>query len=118
MHNAARKLVFAFLITSALLPLKTASQTFTLKTATEVVLVNVTARDKNGMFVKDLKADDFTVLEDGKKQTILSIDAENRDRVGSAESRKDPIRRRARAQPATADKPPAPEPLQENDLKD
>ncbi len=54
---------------------------FTFKTTTEVVLVNVTARDKDGNFVRDLKADDFTVLEDGKVQKVLSIDVENTDAV-------------------------------------
>jgi VWFA-related protein len=58
---------------------------FTLKTSTEIVLVNVTVRDKNSTFVKDLKAQDFTVLEDGKKQDVISIDAENTDSVVSAE---------------------------------
>src|SRR5262245_28162823 len=54
---------------------------FTLKTTTEVVLVNVTVRDKDGAFVRDLKPEDFTILEDGKPQKILSIDVENTDAV-------------------------------------
>src|SRR5215475_11348058 len=98
MNKAGRKILFGFLLTSALLPVRillTSSQTFTLKTATDVVLVNVTVRDKNGNFVKDLKADDFTVLEDGKKQTILSVDTENTDGVVSPEAPKEPILRLA-----------------------
>src|SRR5689334_7060298 len=54
---------------------------FTFKTTTEVVLVNVTVRDKNGNFVRDLKADDFSVLEDGKTQKIVSLDVENTDAI-------------------------------------
>ncbi len=35
-----------------------------------LVIVDVTAKDKQGMTVEGLKADDFTVLEDGKPQKI------------------------------------------------
>jgi VWFA-related protein len=48
---------------------------------TELVLVNVTIRDKNGNFVRDLKPEDFTVLEDGKPQKVISFDLENTDVV-------------------------------------
>jgi VWFA-related protein len=37
---------------------------------TELVLVNVVARDKKGQFVRDLKREDFVVLEDGKPQAV------------------------------------------------
>ena len=37
------------------------SPQFTLKTTTEVILVNVTAKDKSGEFVKDLKPEDFVI---------------------------------------------------------
>ena len=46
---------------------------------TELVLVNVVARDKNGNLIRDLKKEDFTVLEDGKKQEISTFDFENVD---------------------------------------
>src|SRR5215472_13343632 len=45
----------------------------------ELVLVNVVARDKQGKPITDLKQDDFTVLEDGKPQKIASFDFENLD---------------------------------------
>ena len=45
----------------------------------ELVLVNVVARDKQGKPVTDLKQDDFIVLEDGKPQKIASFDSENLD---------------------------------------
>ena len=45
----------------------------------ELVLVNVVVRDKQGNFVRGLTADDFTVLEDGKLQRIISFDSENID---------------------------------------
>ncbi len=48
---------------------------------TELVLVNVTVRDKNGNPVRDLKPEDFTVLEDSKPQQVVSFDIENTDAV-------------------------------------
>src|SRR5437868_1552152 len=89
-----------FLFIAALVPLNVVSQQapqdsvekggqegqFTLKTATEVVLVNVTVRGNNDSFIKDLKAQDFTVLEDSKKQQVISLDFENTDTVVTAEA--------------------------------
>ena len=62
-----------------------ASQKFTLRTETELILVNVSVRDKNGNFVRDLKKEDFTLSEDGKQQEIVSLDVENTDSVIHAE---------------------------------
>src|SRR5712692_5749992 len=50
----------------------------------ELVLVNVVVRDKKGNLVRDLKKDDFTLLEDGKRQTISSFDFENVDELKTA----------------------------------
>jgi VWFA-related protein len=52
---------------------------FSIKTNTQVVLVNVQVRDSKGSFVRDLKQDDFTITEDGKAQKILSMDVQNTD---------------------------------------
>ena len=41
------------------------------------MLVNVSVRDKNGNLVKDLKPEDFTVLEDNKPQKVATFDIEN-----------------------------------------
>ena len=46
---------------------------------TDLVLVNVTVKDKHGNFVRDLKPEDFTVLEDNKQQKVVSFDIENID---------------------------------------
>ena len=63
-------------------PAQQAPQTsYTFKARSELVLVNVTARDKKGNLVRDLTTDDFTVLEDGKAQKITSFDLENTDTV-------------------------------------
>jgi len=54
---------------------------YTFHVKTELVMVNVTARDKDGNPVKDLRREDFTVLEDNKPQQIASFDLENTDAV-------------------------------------
>jgi VWFA-related protein len=48
---------------------------------TDLVLVNVTVRDKSGRFVQGLKAEDFSILEDNKPQKVVSFDVENVDAV-------------------------------------
>jgi len=104
-----KKLIFALLIAG--LP-----QKFSLRTETELVLVNVSVRDNNGNFVRDLKKEDFTLLEDGKPQEIVSIDTENSDNVVTAEAPPSNLIGTLRA---PANSTPAPPPaISENDLKD
>ncbi|HWZ96764.1 MAG TPA: VWA domain-containing protein [Candidatus Dormibacteraeota bacterium] len=55
-----------------------------IRATTELVLVNVVAHDKKGDPVRDLKKEDFTLLEDGKKQQISSFDFEDVDQVQNA----------------------------------
>ena len=50
---------------------------YTLRVTSELVLVNVVARDGKGDLVRGLTLDDFTILEDGKKQSLSSFDFEN-----------------------------------------
>jgi VWFA-related protein len=50
---------------------------YTFRALSELVLVNVTVRDRKGGLVRGLTANDFTVLEDGKPQRIASFDVEN-----------------------------------------
>jgi VWFA-related protein len=52
-----------------------------IRVSTELVLVNVVARDKKGNLVRDLKKEDFTLYEDGRKQDISSFDFEDMDRA-------------------------------------
>jgi VWFA-related protein len=51
----------------------------------ELVLVNVTVRDKSGNFVQGLKPENFTILEDNKPQKVVSFDMENVDAVPPAD---------------------------------
>src|SRR5882724_9271624 len=55
-----------------------------IQVTTELVLVNVVARDKKGNLVRDLKKSDFTLFEDGKKQEISTYDFENVDELATA----------------------------------
>jgi len=126
-----KKLVLGSVI-AALLPLNVGSQTpstsvspsssqgqFTLKTSTEVVLVNVTVRDKTDNFIKDLKQQDFSILEDGKKQEIVSIDVENTDSVVTAESPTTQVLGNLTPNPTPAASATAkPKPANESELKD
>ncbi len=77
----------------------------------DLVLVNVTVRDKNGDFVRGLKPEDFTILEDNKLQKVVSFDIENVDAVATqnvaqTEPLPSPLSAQARslnAAPAAAD---------------
>jgi VWFA-related protein len=53
------------------------SRDYTFKVNSELVLVNLVVRDKQGNLVRGLKREDFTVYEDGKQQNISSFDFEN-----------------------------------------
>ena len=55
-----------------------------IRVTSELVLVNVVVRDKNGDLVRGLKKEDFTVYEDGKQQEIRSFDFENVDELALA----------------------------------
>jgi len=57
----------------------------TIRATAELVLVNVVARDKKGNLIRDLKQQDFTVLEDGQKQQVASFDFENIDELALAQ---------------------------------
>ena len=65
-------------------PQKPGEPGFRMRITTEIVLVNVIARDKKGNLIRDLKQSDFTVYEDGQKQQISSFDFENVDELQTA----------------------------------
>src|SRR5437660_11019634 len=73
----------------------------TFHSRSELVLVNVTVRDKNGNPVRDLKREDFTVMEDNKAQQVVSFDLENTDAVLSTATTEAPLL--GKTQPPTAD---------------
>jgi len=65
-------------------PQKPGQPGYVVRVSTEVVLVNVIARDKKGNLIRDLKKDDFTIYEDGQKQQLTSFDFENVDELTTA----------------------------------
>jgi len=82
------------LLLLSLLPIRGIPQNrgqFTLRTETDLVLVNVTVRDRQGNFVRDLKLEDFTLTEDGKTQKLLSLDVENADALTVSEPVAQPL---------------------------
>lgn len=73
------------LLLAAFLGAAAQQQSYTFKSNAELVLVNVSVRDRSSQFVRNLKADDFTILEDGKQQQIASFDVENVDSLPSTD---------------------------------
>ena len=108
----------ALLLQLALLcpPLPSQNPDYVFRSRTELVLVNATVRDKNGNFVRDLKPEDFTVLEDNKAQKVVSFDIENTDAVANA----DVQQVKALTLPATPENSttPAPSPTPSSAYKD
>src|SRR5262249_35061901 len=73
-------LVLAFLFAVPSLPQEKKPQApVTLRATAEIVLVDVVVKDKDGNFIKNLKASDFQVFEDNKSQQLLSCDFQNPD---------------------------------------
>jgi len=56
---------------------------YRVRVESELVLVNVTVKDKSGNLITNLKPEDFTILEDNKPQRVLSFDIENIDTVAN-----------------------------------
>jgi VWFA-related protein len=77
--TVAEKLKALAIVVTLLCPnLALAQQTeYTFRAQSELVLVDVSVRDRNGNLVRDLKPEDFTVLEDNKPQKVSSFDIEN-----------------------------------------
>jgi VWFA-related protein len=50
----------------------------------ELVLVNVVARDRKGNLIRDLKKEDFSLFEDNKQQRVSTFDFEDVDELQTA----------------------------------
>jgi VWFA-related protein len=82
LNRTANKALAALLACALCSPLPAQQQSeFTLRVESELVLVNVTVRDKNGNLVVGLKPENFAILEDNKPQKVVSFDLENVDAV-------------------------------------
>jgi VWFA-related protein len=89
---------------------------YTFRSQSELVLVNVTVRDKDGNVVRDLKRDDFTVLEDDKPQQVLSFDLENTDAAVSTATSEAKLLAAAPNAPAANTNPPEASPFKDRRL--
>ena len=56
-----------------------AEQNPTFKANTRLVLLDVVVTDSNGQPVHDLKSEDFTVMEDGKPQRVVTFEEQRPD---------------------------------------
>jgi len=96
----------AVMLTLALLHPELRSQQdseYLIHVQSDLVLVNVTVRDKNGNFIRGLKPENFTILEDNKPQKILSFDTENVDAAPALDvAQVKPLAGEPSAQPAPA----------------
>ena len=109
------RMVGAALVCAGLLAQDDSTPTF--KTNTNLVIVNVTVRDKSGKAIEDLKKDQFTLLEDGKPQqiTVFELERLNGETLPAIEVPAPALKTRAPVEVKATE--PAP-PLKTNDLKD
>jgi len=78
--DKAAAVLLALVLLCAPLPSQEPSE-YVFHAQTDLVLVNVTVRDKSGKFLPGLKPGDFTILEDNKPQKVVSFDVQNIDAV-------------------------------------
>ena len=83
--NPFMRKTLALMLQAALLciPVLSQQEGYRVRVESELVLVNVTVKDKGGNLVTDLKPEDFTILEDNKPQRIVSFDIEHIDAVAN-----------------------------------
>jgi len=83
-NRLARKTITAVLQVALLsFPAISQQEDYRVRVESELVLVNVTVKDKSGNLVTNLKPEDFTILEDNKPQRVISFDIENIDAVAN-----------------------------------
>ncbi len=69
----------------------TPSQDTTFKSSSRLVVVDVVVTNGNGNSIHDLRQQDFTVLEDGKPQTIVGFDEQRPDAAAKAVAAEPPL---------------------------
>jgi len=85
---------------------------FRFRVNTNLVLVNVVVRDKQGNLVRGMTKDDFQLLEDGKPQTIADFGFEDVDAIALGEQNGPTISGVAGAPP-----PPPPDPQTPEEMR-
>jgi len=87
-------------VTLVCVPLISQQEDYKFRVQSDLVLVNITVRDKSGNIVTNLKPEDFSILEDNKPQKVVSFDIENIDAVANQQV--------AQVQPLAGSPPPGP----------
>ncbi|MBZ5583252.1 MAG: VWA domain-containing protein [Acidobacteriia bacterium] len=82
--------------------------TYKFESTTQLVIVNVSAKDKNGNPIEGLKASDFTVTEDGKPQVVKVFEYQRLEDDAQPLPPPPPPSLQPRAQPAAALPPVVP----------
>src|SRR6201993_2725776 len=82
-NRLVRRTVAVLLQFGLSFPAISQEQDYKFRVQSDLVLVNVTVRDKSGNIVTNLKPEDFTILEDNKPQRVVSFDVENIDAVAN-----------------------------------
>ena len=83
-NRLARTILAVLLeLTLVCVPLISQQEDYKFRVQSDLVLVNVTVRDKSGNIVTNLKPENFTILEDNKPQKVVSFDIENIDAVAN-----------------------------------
>jgi VWFA-related protein len=95
-----------------------AQEDYTFHAESDLILVNVTVRDKSGNFVRGLKLSDFTILEDNKPQKVVSFDVENIDAVATQDVAQARALPGSTAQPTSAQTPGTPAANSTDQFKD
>jgi VWFA-related protein len=113
------RIVAAALVSVGLVAQDQPSPTF--KTNTNLVIINVSVKDKSGKAIEDLKKDQFTLLEDGKPQQIAVFELErlNGETLPAIEAPAPALKTRGPAEAKPTPAPAAPPPaLKPEELKD
>src|SRR5215467_13143252 len=76
-NRLVRRTVAVLLQLGLSFPAISQEEEYKFRVQSDLVLVNVTVRDKSGNIVTNLKPEDFTILEDNKQQRVVSFDIEN-----------------------------------------
>lgn len=75
MSTAAIRVISATLLCAALMAQQQTTPTF--RANTNLVIINVAVKDKSGKAIENLTKDQFTLLEDGKRQQIAVFELEH-----------------------------------------
>lgn len=80
---ARRTMAVLLGLTLVCTPLISQQEEYKCHVQSDLVLVNVTVRDKSGNIITNLKPGGFTILEDNKPQKVVSFDIQNIDAVAN-----------------------------------